>query len=64
MMPVGPIFHAIQFIEENGMVEGGHHKQWVIDQVLRILLQRHYETWVATYNMLEDQDDWDVGIAP
>lgn len=28
---------AMCFIESYGQIDGGHHKQWVIDQVARIL---------------------------
>jgi hypothetical protein len=29
---------AMMFIERYGQIDGSHHKQWVIDQVARILL--------------------------
>lgn len=28
---------ALSFINDNGSFDGGHHKQWVLDQVVRIL---------------------------
>lgn len=60
---------AREFIREWGQVDGSHHKAWVIDQVLRILLntEEEYTAWVADYEK-EDMDgdwyEWDAGIAP
>jgi hypothetical protein len=54
---------ASRLIVQHGMTDGAHHKQWVLDQVLR-------ELWGSTYNasralMLEaDGNEWDEGIAP
>lgn len=48
-------------------VDGAHHKQWVIDQMLRKLLGEEYDEWVKQYNARATQDDlaeWDCGIAP
>ena len=48
-----------------GMFDGSHHKMWVIDQMLRVLLgEERYNLFVAEYNKDEDYEDWDVGIAP
>ena len=33
-----PTDWALDFIESYGQTDGSHHKQWVIDQVVRILL--------------------------
>jgi len=57
------IFEATGFIEKWGDIDGAHHKQWVIDQVQRILLGHLYDEWVATY---EDNEQylWDTGVAP
>jgi len=56
---------AIEKIERFGGFEGGHHKQWVIDQVVRILLAEQYESWLADMNSdPESYDPWDHGIAP
>ena len=32
-----PTDWALYFIEQYGQIDGGHHKQWVIDQIARIL---------------------------
>lgn len=48
-----------------GGVDGGHHKQWVIDQMLRSILgNKDYQAWVERMNSDPDYDPWDTGIAP
>lgn len=44
-------------------IDGAHHKQWVIDQMLRILAGMVYPELVAAYNR-EAAEPWDVGVAP
>ena len=54
---------ALQF----GQVDGGHHKAWVIDQIVQKLTGKGYKAWVAKHNKGEDGPDtywWDTGIAP
>ena len=51
-----PTARALRLIGEYGWTQGAHHKQWVIDQVLRLLAGAEYERIAA--------DDWDRGIAP
>lgn len=57
------ILNAIEFIAEWGTVDGAHHKQWVVDQVMRILAGESYENFVADFREVH-LDDWPVGIAP
>lgn len=48
-----------------GMIDGDHHKQWVIDQMLRAALCKHkYEEWVEQMNSDPDYEPWDVGTPP
>lgn len=48
-----------------GMIDGAHHKQWVIDQMLQaILSEKEYQTWLSQMNSDKDYDPWDPGIAP
>lgn len=57
---------AIDFIESYGGTDGGHHKQWVLDQIIRVLAD-NYTRWVADYCSGEDGPNtytWDQGIAP
>ena len=57
------IDNAIDLIQSYGTIDGGHHKMWVLDQVLRLLMgEEDYGKWidgeeVAGYS-------WDEGIAP
>lgn len=58
---------TVQLVTEYGGVDGAHHKQWVLDQVMRSMLADKYEAWVAWYNDGPDGPDtyeWDTGIAP
>jgi hypothetical protein len=48
----------IDIIVENGLIPGAHHKQWVIDQVLRCALGELYDKWLA------ENEHWDQGVAP
>jgi hypothetical protein len=58
---------ALELILQFGGTDGGHHKTWVIDQVVRILTGDGYEQWVKDAFDGEDGPDtygWDVGIPP
>lgn len=52
------IEEAIRLAQEYGPIDGGHHKAWVIDQMLRVLMGEDYDFFVA------ENDYWDTGIAP
>jgi len=57
---------ALEYIHKNGGIDGGHHKQWVLDQIVRCLVE-DYETWVREYEDGEEGPEtykWDTGIAP
>ena len=48
-----------------GMIDGSHHKQWVIDQMLQLILgEQGYDKWVKEMNSDPEYDPWDQGIAP
>lgn len=50
-----------------GGIDGGHHKQWTMDQCIRLIFGDEYERFVAFANDGEDGPDtydWDEGIAP
>lgn len=54
-------------IAKYGANDGAHHKMWVIDQMLRVLLGNKYGEWVRDFEDGEDGPDtywWDEGIAP
>ena len=52
---------------DHGGVDGGHHKMWVIDQVVRILTGENYDEIIKESEAGEDGPNtykWDTGIAP
>lgn len=52
---------AIQIAVDYGYIDGAHHKQWVIDQMLRYLLgPAAYEGFVS----IDMEGEWDTGVAP
>ena len=57
----------LDLIGEYGGIDGGHHKQWLLDQVARILAGDKYKDWVGEWEDGEDGPQtsiWDTGIAP
>lgn len=63
------INETVELIRTCGGFDGEHHKQWVLDQVLRNLLQDTYESVIAEWNAETDEDGelyspWDEGVAP
>lgn len=61
------IDRALGYIRQYGSIDGAHHKQWVLDQVVRSLTGNQYEEWVRAQKAGEDGPDtyeWDEGIAP
>jgi hypothetical protein len=61
------IQEAIDMILDYGGFDGGHHKQWVLDQALRILTGDDYERQITNWQDGEDGPQtylWDCGIAP
>ena len=61
------IAKATEIAARFGMIDGAHHKQWVIDQMLRAVLGDGYDAW----RKAEDQDCassgyplWDEGTPP
>lgn len=65
--PAKKISRAIALAKQYGGIDGSHHKQWIIDQMKRILLGPDYDEWQAQYNEVSRRDgygEWDEGIAP
>lgn len=57
---------ALDLITRFGGIDGAHHKQWVLDQVVR-RLSHDYEAWVRAFEDGEDGPrtyEWDEGIVP
>lgn len=58
---------ALEIIREYGGIDGAHHKQWVLDQVVRTLTAEGYGQWVAKHNAGEDGSEtykWSEGTPP
>jgi hypothetical protein len=58
---------AVYLILEVGGIDGAHHKQWTLDQVLRVLTGDGYASAIAEYEQGADGPktyEWDTGIAP
>jgi len=63
----GRVTEAIDLAVRYGGIDGGHHKMWVIDQMVRVLAGDGYEELVREAKEGEDGPDtydWDEGIAP
>jgi hypothetical protein len=58
---------ALDVAVQYGGIDGAHHKNWVIDQMVRALTGDGYAQFVANAKAGEDGPDtyeWDEGIAP
>lgn len=62
MTPEQRIQAAVELGIQYGQIDGSHHRLWVIDQMLRLLLGDKYDEAIAERN--GDEYDWDVGIPP
>ena len=66
VMELPGVDKALQLITCYGGIDGAHHKQWLIDQVVRALAD-NYDAWVAEWQKGEDGPntyEWDTGVAP
>ncbi len=63
MKPEQKVDEVVEMILNYGCIDGAHHKMWVLDQALRMLLGDRYE---ATIEQLENNGEyeWDTGLAP
>ena len=54
------VLRALEIAKKYGTIDGSHHKQWVIDQMVRVLqgTDRGYKEF------LTENPDWDAGVAP
>ena len=57
------ISNALKMLGDYGMTEGDHHRCWVIDQTVRILLGDRYDEWIAKW-CRGGEYYWDKGVAP
>ena len=61
------VVEALELIECFGSIDGDHHKQWVLDQVVRKLTGDKYEEFRAGFIQADGDDTYDSyeeGIAP
>lgn len=61
------VFDALEVAFQYAGNDGEHHKDWVIDQMVRALTAGGYENFVAKAKMGDDGPEtysWNVGIAP
>lgn len=61
------IVKAVAVAMEYGQFDGDHHKQWALNQVVRILAGNEYNSVIAAFENGEDGPqtyEWDTGIAP
>lgn len=57
------INNVIDLAYQYAQIDGGHHKMWTIDQMIRILLGVNYDNFVKEYEK-DGEYIWDTGIAP
>lgn len=63
------IKEALEVAYQYSQIDGGHHKAWAMDQMIRKLLKTEeaYNEWIENY-CNEDGNpnayEWDIGIAP
>lgn len=58
---------AVKLAVKYGGIDGDHHKDWVIDQIVRTLCAGEYNSVVASARAGVDGPEtyeWNVGIAP
>lgn len=66
MTPEEKIKAALELIERYGGIEGSHHKQWLIDQILQKLTGDDYPEWVKRWENEPGYEgcEWEKGQAP
>jgi hypothetical protein len=49
---------ALEIIVQYGDIEGSHHKQWVLDQVVRTLCRTEevYEKWLQNFKYWDEDE--------
>lgn len=52
-----------EIILQYGTTDGGHHKMWLLDQILRMTTGDAYEAVIKDFEADGDYE-WEVGIAP
>lgn len=58
---------ALNLAYQFGGIDGEHHKDWLIDQMVRAITGSQYDEWVRSVRNGSDGPetyDWNVGVAP
>lgn len=58
---------VLEFLLRGGTTDGAHHKQWAIDQAVRVITCGAYKTWVEEVEAAAGGPElfvWDTGTAP
>lgn len=64
MPRLNAIDNALDIAAEYHGIDGGHHKDWLVDQMVRALtIDEYYKEFVAEFEA-ETGQTWEVGIAP
>lgn len=61
------INRALEIAFENAVVDGAHHKDWIIDQMVRALSGTDYDRLIADYCSGDEGPstyEWNIGEAP
>lgn len=61
------IQEALDIAIRYGGIDGAHHKDWVIDQMVRVLTGKNYAAFVQQACDGEDGPEtytWEIGIPP
>lgn len=66
--PSEAIAKVKDLIFDFGGIDGSHHKQWLLNEILKtVLTTEEYNEWLVQYSLDEDGEvsfEWDKGIAP
>lgn len=63
----GKIIAIQELITSWGGIDGSHHKQWLLDEIVQVITGDGYDTWVTAYNNGTEGPntyEWDKGISP
>lgn len=66
--PHEAINKVVKLASDGLWCDGDHHKQWYLEQILRVLFGEHYDQAVAAMTADEDGNpntyNWEPGVAP
>ena len=62
-LEVGNIQQRAASLIVNSVFEAPHHRQWYIDQAMRVLMGSKYAEFVKRFESYFGEK-WDIGIAP